>query len=366
MKKSLLSFVSFLLINILSAQTATFKSNLENAISESSGLIYLNHRIITHNDSGGKAALYEVDSINGQIVRTVYVGNTSNVDWEDICHDQSYIYIGDIGNNDGSRTNLRIYRIAIADYLNTPNDTVMADTISYSYANQTNFSPGNMATNFDAESLISIGDSLYIFTKNWKNSWSNVYAISNKPGTYQIDKKDSLDVKGFITGANYNTMDSVLTLVGYNIILAPFVVNVTGFGSGLFSQGTIVKKGLKLGSSASGQVESICHISGKQYYISSEAALGKSAALFNLDMSNNMSLSNVSKKEVMPYPNPVSNILQIGDAETVLSEIYNQSGMLVLKSDKHKVDISTLTEGTYILITHTIDGQVSTNKITVR
>jgi hypothetical protein len=33
------------------------------------------------------------------VLRTVAITNATNVDWEDIAQDASYIYIGDIGNN---------------------------------------------------------------------------------------------------------------------------------------------------------------------------------------------------------------------------------------------------------------------------
>ncbi|MCF6223589.1 MAG: hypothetical protein L3J34_07665 [Flavobacteriaceae bacterium] len=35
-------------------------TNLDNLISETSGLINFNGRLITHNDSGGKPSLYEI------------------------------------------------------------------------------------------------------------------------------------------------------------------------------------------------------------------------------------------------------------------------------------------------------------------
>jgi len=75
----------------------------------------------------------------------------------------NYIYIGDFGNNAGTRTDLKVYRVDISDYFT--NDTVNAEIIHFTYADQTNFSNQIYAHNFDAEALISIGDSLYIFTK---------------------------------------------------------------------------------------------------------------------------------------------------------------------------------------------------------
>ncbi len=80
-------------------------------IAETSGLVFFDNRLITHNDSGGMNALYEINTGTGNISRTVTIQNATNVDWEDICTDNDYIYIGDFGNNNGNRTNLKIYKV---------------------------------------------------------------------------------------------------------------------------------------------------------------------------------------------------------------------------------------------------------------
>ncbi|MBT4776353.1 MAG: hypothetical protein HON99_11600, partial [Crocinitomicaceae bacterium] len=76
---------------IFNAQQADLITYLNDSIKETSGLIYLDGRLITHNDSGGAATLYEVDTNSGGILRETIVANASNVDWEDICYDSNYI-----------------------------------------------------------------------------------------------------------------------------------------------------------------------------------------------------------------------------------------------------------------------------------
>src|SRR5690606_14700262 len=92
-----------------SAQIAKDVSALETpALDETSGLLFYNNTFITHTDSGGKAELYEVNPTTGAITRTVEITNATNGDWEDIAQDSTHIYIGDIGNNSGDRTDLKI------------------------------------------------------------------------------------------------------------------------------------------------------------------------------------------------------------------------------------------------------------------
>lgn len=185
------------------SQDLSKETNLNDAISETSGLIYVDDRLITHNDSGGLNALFEIDVNDGTVSRTVTIENAVNRDWEDICHDEGYIYIGDFGNNNGNRTDLRIYKVKKTDYLG--GNSVNAELIEFSYQDQNDFTSSPNNTNFDAEALISFGDDLYVFTKNWVDQRSNIYKVSKTPGEYVAERIDEFDAKGLITGGTYNT-----------------------------------------------------------------------------------------------------------------------------------------------------------------
>lgn len=52
---------------VMKSQIISPISELPDEINETSGLIFLENKIITHNDSGNEPILYEIDSINGQI-----------------------------------------------------------------------------------------------------------------------------------------------------------------------------------------------------------------------------------------------------------------------------------------------------------
>ena len=99
-------------------------------LKEASGVIYFNNNLITHNDSSGENKLYEFDINSGLITREVTITNASNFDWEDLTQDDNNIYIGDIGNNRGNRTDLKIYKINKSDYINST--AVTAEIIFFS------------------------------------------------------------------------------------------------------------------------------------------------------------------------------------------------------------------------------------------
>ena len=209
-----------------SAQTALDLTNLQTpALDETSGLLFYNNNIITHTDSGGKAELYEINVTTGAITRTIGITNATNVDWEDITQDASYIYIGDIGNNSGNRTDLKIYKISKEDY-NTNDGAVTAEIIAYSYIDQFDFTRSPNNTNWDAEGLISYGDKLLLFTKNWGDKKTNVYSIPKKSGTHSAVLVSSYNTNGLITGADISPDESVIYLTGYSTSEAPFVYTI--------------------------------------------------------------------------------------------------------------------------------------------
>jgi hypothetical protein len=81
-------------------------------ISESSGLAHsqqVSGRYWTHNDSGGKAALYAMDLKGNPLGGPLQIEGATNQDWETVCLDtQGRMWIGDLGNNKNKRKDLKI------------------------------------------------------------------------------------------------------------------------------------------------------------------------------------------------------------------------------------------------------------------
>ena len=263
-------------------------TQLSDLVDESSGLVLLNNNLITFNDSGGSNSLYEIDILNGEVIRTVDIINATNNDWEDISVDSEYIYIGDFGNNYGNRQDLLIYKISISDFLNSADNSVYAEEINFSYSDQTSFQSNPYNSNFDAESIISLNDSLYVFTKNWVDGKSNVYSISKNAGNYIASKIDSVDVQGLITAAEYNINSNTVTLLGYDTD-SPFIIELSNFNESNFSQGLISKFPLIVPETSSIQTEGLTNID-NYYYISAEDYLGNPQVLYRISkdsLSNN-------------------------------------------------------------------------------
>jgi len=118
----------------------------------------------TLNDGGNQSELYLIDT-SGNVLRTLEVGNLENRDWESLAVDDSgNLYIGDFGNNDHNRSDLRIARVSASDI---QYDSVPAETFTFSYEDQSEFPPKRSEHRFDCEAHLVFEDSIYLFTKNW-------------------------------------------------------------------------------------------------------------------------------------------------------------------------------------------------------
>jgi len=233
-------------------------------VSETSGLLFHNNELITHNDSGNEPVLYVLDTLSLEILRTVTISNAVNTDWEDLAADDTYFYIADIGNNSGDRTDLGIYRISKQAF--DASDTVTAEWISYGYEDQFDFT-GGANSDWDAEALIVVGDELIVFTKQWQSNGTVAYSIPKSPGDHQAARLEAYASNGLITGATYNPVSQVVFLCGYSQQLFPFVVRIDGIQNTFSFGADALRSALPLSFT---QLEAITEAGVDTYYMSSE------------------------------------------------------------------------------------------------
>jgi hypothetical protein len=344
MKSITFIIIFFIVLFTGSAQQLTLETSLDAAVNETSGLLYLNNTLITHNDSANTNQLFDIDTSTGIVTRTVTITNATNADWEDLTHDTSYIYIGDFGNNLGNRTDLKVYRISIADYFNST--SVTADVINFSYSNQTDFTPSPLATNFDAEGLIHYNNMLYVFSKNWLDGKTNIYELSKAPGTHSISLMDTIESIGLISGATHNTYDGSIMICGYDFNGA-FIIQLSAFNSGLFSNGNVIKTSVSVPANYSPQIEAIIPISATEYYVSAEENSPNASGLFSFNVST-LNIEIYDNSSISLYPNPAQNEITLSHANCE-TKIYAITGQLVKTSAAKKIEISDLTSGIYLV-----------------
>jgi len=241
-----------------------FSITLSDTLNETSGLVYFDNQLWTHNDDTD-TNIYALDTI-GKITSRYPLKGVKNTDWEEISQDSTYFYIGNFGNNvNGIRKDLQILRI---EKMSLKANNPKIDTIAFSYSNQVDFTRNKAnSTDLDCEAFIVSKDSIYLFTKQWTSKKTALYALPKLPGTYTAQFKSELDVNGLITGATYLEEKKLIVLCGYSKQLKPFLYLLYDFRDTDFFSGNKRKITLALSYH---QVEGIATRNGLQYYISNE------------------------------------------------------------------------------------------------
>jgi hypothetical protein len=331
------------------------------ALDETSGLILWDQHIWTHNDDTD-IQLFRLQPGDFSTVQTYELTGVSNTDWEEIAQDEMYVYVGDFGNNGGTRQDLHILRIEKNSLLARQ---PLIDTIWFSYEGQ-NFNKvwKSKQTDFDCEAFIVSEDSIYLFTKEWISEKTSVYSLPKTPGNYMAKYLENYDVNGLITGSGYLEDKKLVVLSGYSSLLQPFLVFLYDFDEHRFFSGNKRKVSLDMPFH---QVEGIATTDGLNMYISNErftqSVITVEQKLHYLDVSDFLGdyLAGLTRSyqadlpsNTKIYPNPFDHELNI-EADSINAvnfEMLNSIGKTVLKGRfeaKKNIETSRLAPGFYLL-----------------
>ncbi|NOR75756.1 MAG: hypothetical protein GQ525_11425 [Draconibacterium sp.] len=259
-----------------------FIKTLPDKLAENSGIIYYDNLFWTFNDSGGENSIYAFN-LQGEIIKEIEIKDAQNDDWEDIAHDKKYIYIGDFGNNRGTRKNQAIYRIKKKEIGKNSKQKIKSKKIKFNYEDQTDYSFKGRTTPFDCEALIEFDEALYIFTKDWANRYTTVYQIPKKNGEYKIKPIDKFNVTGLITGADVSPDKSKLALVGYKDY-KPILWIFSDFTAENFWGKK--KTYMELDSIFDAQTEGVCFLGNDSILISCESTSTYLPQVFLIDLND--------------------------------------------------------------------------------
>lgn len=201
----------------------------DEAVRESSGIAASRKNagvFWTHNDSGDGAFLYAFDR-TGKSLGVWKVTGASNIDWEDIAAytdrqtGESYLLIGDIGNNERARREVIIYKV-VEPIVTT------ADADSSKKKPRSTAAAAKIRAEFpdaprDAETLLvnpANGD-IYLISKNLSEE-AEAFKL---PAAYSSEKKNRLQnvgkfsvpslTKGFLTGGDISPDGKRLIVCDY-------------------------------------------------------------------------------------------------------------------------------------------------------
>ncbi|MBF9143511.1 SdiA-regulated/phytase-like domain-containing protein [Hymenobacter properus] len=190
-------------------QGLTKVGSLKGVVPESSGLAAAPTagHYYSFGDDGNRPILYEITG-TGEGVGKLDVP-ADNIDWESLSRDgQGNYYIGDCGNNESLRHDLRIYKFR-------PDAPTKVGTIAFQYPDQNEFPPKKKQRNFDCEASLWHDGQVWLFTKDRGQSrTSNVYTVPDQPGDYTAKKVTALAIPGQVTDAALRPDGRRLVLLG--------------------------------------------------------------------------------------------------------------------------------------------------------
>jgi len=343
------------LYNQTSIEATSIVNPLPISLSEQSGMIKEGNQIWIHLDSGNGEKFFIFNLDNLSIEQELNFQNISNTDWEDIAEDETHFYIGDFGNNNGNRTDLKIWKIAKSEFFDADPENIAPEEISFSYPEQTDFSNQNQNHNFDCEAMIVKEDNIYLFLKEWQSMESSIYKLPIASGDYSAELIGTLPVNGMITGADYDESHDIIMLVGYEIGLGivPFSYMLWDFQNDDFENGN--KRRLDL-NWPNHQVESICYDQLGKWYIGNEyfeiGPIAFSNQLRQIDVQEFLTgvigLYDLEPNEFVISPNPNSGTFEIHiDFQSAI--LFDMNGKIVKEIKEGQRKIEGLKTGVYIL-----------------
>lgn len=180
----------------------------------------------TLNDSGDEPRVYAIRT-DGQVVESVryprspgtYIAGAINNDWEDIALDASgNLIVADLGNNTNARSDLTLYFVPEPEP--TAGRTIAMSSVFVSYPSQTSKPASSDDFNYDAEAVFTVGDDVYVLSKNRSNTGTDLYLLDGRePGVINpLRALGHHDVEGEVTGADASADGLLLAVLTYDSI----------------------------------------------------------------------------------------------------------------------------------------------------
>ncbi|MFL5774504.1 MAG: hypothetical protein ACJ75F_15175 [Flavisolibacter sp.] len=283
------SIVVVLLTGVMVGNTAygqgsnvfSLEKHLPKELKEISGVTKDGNALWAIADNS-KNALYKLD-LSGNISQKYIVNNVDFINAEAVTNDQHYVYIGDVGDNAGTRPFRSIIRISKSD-LNNKN-TVRGEEIRFTFPDE-GIIKKKKQNDFDCEAIMNFHDSIYLFTKRRDDGRTELYVLPKSPGSYVARSIGIFKVKGLITDAAVNPDGNEIAIIGYDEgHTNPFIYVFNNFSGNNFFSGTHKRYELTANKKIGWQVESISYADNDSFFISCEKTADVPNTLYRISKS---------------------------------------------------------------------------------
>lgn len=334
---------------LISARKIT---TIPDAISESSAIAVITpNRIWSVNDAGNTNEIFCFDT-TGNLIKEMLISNAINIDWEDLTlDDEKRMYIGDAGNNDNDRRDLKIYRIPNPETV--PGNVVQAEAINFTLEDQVQFPPPAGNRNYDIEAIIWKNDSLFLFTKNRCNPQTGIcklYSLPASPGTHTAKLKDAIflgttDKEARVTSADINLSTGELLL-----LTETKIVSFTDYPANRFFDSDMISYYF---SNTVGQIEGVSFAENGRLYLTEEGTNNNGGYLYTVKWKNTNAISEQDFEKISLFPNPFTDEITIAvpfDKNQII-DIFDGNGNMVFQSRniETQVNLGFLAPGIYFL-----------------
>lgn len=249
------SYLLFLPLMTLSCNTGNLKvvANIPIDLTEVSAVETTSSSdlIWVIEDSGNKNHLYGLDS-SGFIVKSILIGNSKNMDWEDLTSDsEGNLYIGDFGNNSKKRETFTIYKV---NNVASVEGEVNAEIITFKL-------PDTIKPR-DFEAFFLFDDYFYVFSKD--NKKAIVVSVPNLTGNHLakfVTEFNLIGKKNSITSADISPDNKTIVLLNHSKLW-----RLTDFDGDNFFEGSVNT----LSFDHTSQKEGICFKSNNTVVITDE------------------------------------------------------------------------------------------------
>ena len=318
---------------------------MPDELEENSGLAFFNNTLWTHTDAAGEDKLYRIDTTTAEITKEVIIATADNIDWEELAQSETHVFIGDFGNNDGNRTDLRIFRVSKAELENE--QVINADLIEFSYADQTDFTLMNNANNYDCEAFFYLDGNLHLFSKNWIDFQTRHYVIPAEPGTYEAQVIEEFPANCLVTGADIDE-EGTIVLLGYTTAGTNILWLFFDYPTGDILGGN--KRRVSLGNSLNNsQTEGIVFSGAGRGFIGAEEFSVLPARLLKFETkqwtTNTMTaIEDISQQfDFQSFPNPTNDLLTVSsDILMNKIELRDEMGRLVFVKENDTFEMQIL------------------------
>ncbi len=216
MKFARLSICTLLIFSCQAKPTKSeleFKATLHRPLTEISGIKADGGTLWAITDKPSAEA-YKIN-LQGEVIQHVEVKGIQAIDVEAVTTDNDFVYIGDVGDNDGDREQRQIIKFRKSQTGSQKEAIVEGETIKFRFSDE-QIADKKKRNNYDCESMLSFGDSLYLFTKRREDHYTELFVLPKAAGSYTARSLGIFDSHGLVTDAAINTQGNEVALCGYH------------------------------------------------------------------------------------------------------------------------------------------------------